>query len=630
MKENFAVSPALPLSPRSRFTGLLLLLLLPASCDRLSGPVATGPKVGNFALLDQTGEFHELHYYSDFKAVVLFSHGLGCQIVRNQVPALAQLQSDFEARGVKFLGINANLQDDRDSIARDSAELNIGFPILVDESQHVARSLGIERTAEAILIETASWSIAYRGPIDDRLDYGVQRTSTGQPFLRSAIESLLERRRISEPSVESPGCLIQFRELDEADLSFSDSVVPILKRHCLSCHREGGVAPFAMDSYRTVYGWAPMMREVVRTRRMPPWSLDPHVGDFSSPNLLTPGEERVLLGWIDAGSPKQTAQDPLAAEKETAASSWTLGEPDLVVEFEEQAIPATGLVPYRYVNAEINNQEGLWVRAAELRGTVPQVMHHALVFTNKGRSAARDARRWFRFVFADFAPGTGPDIWPEEIGRFLPPGSAVTLQIHYTPRGYSAVDRPRLGLYLHESRPRNELKVTALINYKILIPPYVRGFPVRAGRELQHDIVLYSIRPHMHYRGRSMRVWATLPGGENKLLLSVPNYIFDWQSRYTFSEPLFLPAGTRIEAEGVFDNSPQNRYNPDPSQTLQWGFGQILDEMLLVYLHHVELRGKERKGERKADSTPRLKTRSSKRNQRIMVSSTDASRPALR
>ena len=450
-------------TPGLKHTVVLSLLLLLVACNPLLGPVATGPKVGNFALLDQTGEFHELYYYSDFRAVVLFGHGLGCQIVRNQVPALNQLQSEFEARGVKFLGINANLQDDRGPIARDAGELNIGFPILVDESQHVARSLGIERTAEAILIETASWSVAYRGPVDDRLDYGVQRTSPEQAFLRSAIESLLAGRRISQPVVESPGCLIQFRELENADLSFADSVVPILRRRCLSCHREGGAAPFAMDSYRTVYGWAPMMREVVRTRRMPPWSLDPHVGDFSSPSLLTPDEERVLLGWIDAGSPKQTSENPLAAEKATVSSGWTLGEPDLILEFEAQSIPATGLVPYRYVDAEINNQEGLWVRAAELRGTVPQVMHHALAFANKGRSAARDARRWFRFVFAAFAPGIGPDIWPQATGRFLPPGSVVTVQIHYTPRGYSTVDRPRLGLYLHEKAPRQEMKVTAVL-----------------------------------------------------------------------------------------------------------------------------------------------------------------------
>ena len=583
MKENFAVSPALPLSPRSRFTGLLLLLLLPASCDRLSGPVATGPKVGNFALFDQTGESHELHYYSDFKAVVLFSHGLGCQIVRNQVPALAQLQSDFEARGVKFLGINANLQDDRDSIARDSAELNIGFPILVDESQHVASSLGIERTAEAILIETASWRIAYRGPIDDRLDYGVQRTSTGQAFLRSAIESLLKGRRISEPSVESPGCLIQFRELDEADLSFSDSVVPILKRNCLSCHREGGVAPFAMDSYRTVYGWAPMMREVVRTRRMPPWSLNPHVGDFSSPNLLTPDEERVLLGWIDAGSPNETAGDALAAQAPPLSSDWALGEPDLVLEFDEQSIPATGRIPYRYLKADFGNEEPVWIRATEIRGSDPEIVHHALAFLTRGKR--KDVFRWYQHLFASYAPGTGPEIFPEGTARKVRPESQVLLQVHYTPIGRPTTNRPRMAFYFADQERRKPYKVTAFFPWKLSIPPRAKRVPIRIKEQMGESILLHGLRPHMHYRGKSIRVWATLPDGTREELLNVPNFSFDWQPFYTLSKPMSLPAGTVFEAEAIFDNSGQNRFNPDPGETVGWG-RQDEAEMLFVYLFY--------------------------------------------
>ena len=583
MKRNRSTPPALTLSPYSKFTGWLLLLLLLTSCDRLSGPVATGPKVGNFALLDQAGEFHELYYYSDFKALVLFSHGLGCPIVRNQAPALNQLQSEFEARGVKFLGINANLQDDRGPIAREAADLNIGFPILVDESQHVARSLGIERTAEAILIETASWRVAYRGPIDDRLDYGVQRTGAEQAFLKSAIESLLAGRMISDPMVESPGCLIRFRALESADLSFSNSVVPILKRHCLSCHREGGAAPFAMDSYRTVYGWAPMMREVVRTRRMPPWSLDPHVGEFSSPSLLTPDEERVLLGWIDAGSPRRTSEDPLAAEKATVPSEWALGEPDLIVEFEEQKIPATGRIPYRYLKADFGNDRPVWVRAAEIQGTDVEVIHHAFAFLTRGKP--RDIYRWYRHLFASYAPGIGPEIFPEGTARRVRPGSEVLLQVHYTPTGRPTTDRPRMAVYFADQPPWKLYETTALFPWRISIPPRARRFPIRIRKQMEESILLHGLRPHMHYRGKSIRVWATTPDGTREQLLNVPNYSFDWQSFYTLSEPKSLPAGTILEAEAIFDNSQQNRFNPDPADTVRWG-SQDEDEMLLVYLFY--------------------------------------------
>ena len=577
----------------------LAVILVLSGCGRaLRESVATGPGVGNFALLDHSGEFQELYYYSDFKAVVLFVHGLGYQIVRNQVPTLQELQKEYERRGVKFLGINANLQDDREAVANDVEEMGIGFPILMDESQHVVKSLGIGRTAEAILIETASWRVAFRGPVDDRLDYGVQREQAGQSFLAAALEALLAGRKMAQPEVESPGCLIQFQEPDVTELSYRESIAPILKRRCVACHREGGAAPFAMDSYRTVFGWSPMIREVVRTRLMPPWRLDPHVGDFPGINLLTPQEERLLLGWIDAGSPGTASGDPLTVVEPSDPDAWALGEPDIVVEFEEQTIPATGVIPYRYTATSIGNATGLWIRAAELKPGNAEVLHHALIFLGKDRNASvtsLDYGVWFKTVFAMFAPGIGPDIWPPRTGRFVPAHSRMIIQAHYTPKGLPTVDRPKLGLYLREKSPTHTLKNTALLPWALSIPPSAARVRVECERKMKRDTLLYSFRPHMHNRGRSIKVWAELPEGERRVLLSIPNYVFEWQARYRLEEPLFLPAGTVLRGEAIYDNSGQNRYNPDPSQSVDWGLGQINDEMLLVYVEYVRFKAKDRK-----------------------------------
>ncbi len=586
----------------------LAVILVLSGCGRaLRESVATGPGVGNFALLDHSGEFQELYYYSDFKAVVLFVHGLGCQIVRNQVPTLQELQKEYESRGVKFLGINANLQDDREAVANDVEEMGIDFPILMDESQHVVKSLGIGRTAEAILIETASWRVAFRGPVDDRLDYGVQREQAGQSFLAAALEALLAGRKMAQPEVESPGCLIRFQEPDVTELSYRESIAPILKRRCVACHREGGAAPFAMDSYRTVFGWSPMIREVVRTRLMPPWRLDPHVGDFPGINLLTPQEERLLLGWIDAGSPGTASGDPLTVVEPSDPDAWALGEPDIIVEFGKEPIPASGVVPYRFARAEVGNLEDVWVRAVEVRPSEPEVMHHSLVFTHTGtRAAARNPFHWFRSAFTLYAPGLGPDIFPENSGRLLPAGSRLIMQLHYTTSGRPVIDRPKIGLYLHRQRPEYELKTNALYTYELSIPPGIPKYPVGIRLKLKSDTILYSFRPHMHYRGRSMKVWVRRRRGERELLLSVPTYSFDWQAYYRFPKPLALPAGTRLEAEAVFDNSAQNRYNPDPSSVVGWGRGQTEDEMLYLYLNYIELpAGRLKKSDGEMLSNPR-------------------------
>ena len=101
-----------------------------------------GDRVDNFRLLDQRGASQELYYLSDAKAVVLMVHGNGCPIVRNALPTLKELRDQYQARGVEFLLINSNLQDDRDAIAKEAAEFGIDFPILVDETAADRRRTG--------------------------------------------------------------------------------------------------------------------------------------------------------------------------------------------------------------------------------------------------------------------------------------------------------------------------------------------------------------------------------------------------------------------------------------------------------------------------------------------------------
>jgi hypothetical protein len=102
-------------------------------------------------------------------------------------------------------------------------------------------------------------------------------------------------------------------QLASTGVSYSRDVAPIIAENCASCHREGGIAPFAMDSHAMVQGWSPMIREVLMTKRMPPGQLDPHVGDFSNDYVLEVDEQQKILQWIATGAPKDGDNDPLAA-----------------------------------------------------------------------------------------------------------------------------------------------------------------------------------------------------------------------------------------------------------------------------------------------------------------------------
>jgi hypothetical protein len=86
----------------------------------------------------------------------------------------------------------------------------------------------------------------------------------------------------------------------------------------------------------------------------------------------------------------------------------------------------------------------------------------------------------------------------------------------------------------------------------------------------------------MHLRGKSMEFRAVYPNGEREVLLNVPNYDFNWQLEFMLAEPKVLPKGTRLEMSASFDNSPNNKSNPDPTKAVRWG-DQSWEEMAIAY-----------------------------------------------
>jgi peroxiredoxin len=170
-----------------------------------------GQKVDNFRLVDQLGQSHALYDLADKKAVVIMVQGNGCPIVRQAVPALAEVRSKYREQDVEFLLLNSNLQDKRELVAKEAAEFKIDFPILVDETQRVGEALGVVRTSEVFVIEPKSWKLAYRGPMDDRLSYERQRPATHH-YLTDALDALVAGQPVKTPKADGVGCLVNFPE----------------------------------------------------------------------------------------------------------------------------------------------------------------------------------------------------------------------------------------------------------------------------------------------------------------------------------------------------------------------------------------------------------------------------------
>ena len=366
---------------------------------------------------------------------------------------------------------------------------------------------------------------------------------------------------------------------------YADNVAPIFVEQCQSCHRDGGIAPWAMTDYRMLQAFAPAIREAVVNKKMPPGQIDRKYADvIINHRTLSPSEMQTIVQWIDSGATVEGDRDPLT-ETTYSTSEWVHGEPDMIIEVPPQEIPAgPSAIPYRYVSVPLGLTEDKWLRGSEYLPSEPTVMHHMLnsvVLPGQGSmnilgtQGGGQAEMNYSSISA-YVPGGDPDYYDENTGGLLRAGSVVNLQLHYTPDGTARTDKARIGLYFHDEGvvPEDRMAGDCACIFPdkwTPIPPYDPNFVQTAEVVLKRDVNLHTFLPHMHFRGKSMKATAFYPDGSSEELIDVPVYDYAWQLSYTWKEPKFLPKGTRLFVEGAFDNSAENPMNPDPSRLVPWG-----------------------------------------------------------
>ena len=529
------------------------------------------PLVNDFALLDQSGKFHQLSYYGDQKAVVLYSHSVELSKINGDLTGLAKIRDQFSAEPVVFLMINSVRDESRDDIASDSGLAKLNFPVLLDEAQLVSNDLRIRLIGEVLIIDPKEKSLLYRGSVGGA---------------ESALATIIADEMPIKGQVPVEGVTIDFDvQLDSKEsVSYTNEIVPILKDNCVKCHREGAIAPWAMSSHSMIKGFAPMIREVVMTRRMPPGQIDSHVGrQMINPPGLSVEETKSLVRWIDSGSPKDGLSDPLESV-EPRIEQFSLGEPDLVLEVPAQSIPATGIIDYRYVPVTLNLDRDVWISGMEFLAGDSEVLHHIIAYlTSPADKTAKASSAGSGQNIAGFAPGRQPDYFGKESGRLIPKGSNLLLQMHYTTSGREAVDTTQVGIFFHEKPPAYVMSGDVVGQRRFLIPPGAKEHQLEASQEIERDALLYQFTPHMHFRGKYMSYEALYPDGTTEVLLSVPKYNFNWQYSYRPKEPVFLPAGTKLIAKGAMDNSDRNPANPDPTKPVFFGL-QTMHEMFFGFI----------------------------------------------
>jgi hypothetical protein len=383
--------------------------------------------------------------------------------------------------------------------------------------------------------------------------------------------------------------------------TFYRDVQPILEKHCQSCHRSGEIGPMPLETYEQVRPLARVLADSVASRRMPPWFADPQVGHFQNDPSLSPEEISAMRAWAADGAPAGIVHGTSAPPKWT--NGWNIPAPDAVVQMPKPVrIPAEGDVEYTYEIVPTGFSEGKWVSMSEIRPSSRENVHHAVVYVRPPDSNwLRHAPMGRPFTAADmtdeqdrhdthttkadillvYAPGSSPDSWPAGMAKYIPAGSDLVFQMHYTTHGRATSDQTKIGLVFAKQPPAQRVLTLQLTNSDFVIPPGVDDYRVEVHGTMPNDAVLLSFFPHMHLRGKRFEYNILHADGSSECLLRV-NYNFYWQLSYRLSEPRPIAAGTTLQAVAWFDNSKNNPHNPDPTAAVYWG-DQTYDEMMVGF-----------------------------------------------
>jgi len=394
--------------------------------------------------------------------------------------------------------------------------------------------------------------------------------------------------------------------------TFTKDVAPILQQKCDSCHRPSGMGPMSLETYQDARPWVRAILQKVETRQMPPWNIDKTVGiqEFKNDRSLSDDQIATIVNWAKSGAPMGDPKDMPAPVKWPNDQGWQMqakyGAPDLVVTSPPWTVPAEGQDAWWRPNVPTGLTEARWVRAIEIRPLTVEmrkVTHHALARLEQKEDASmpkdlftNDPNVAGDGLFMEWAVGKNADEMRPDSGRLMLPGSSILWEIHYHAVGEEVKDaQVQLAVWFYpKGQEPKHREVLALFNAFSGSVPGGRALDIPPNSvkttesfiPLKQNARIENFQVHQHLRGKGMSMEAIYPDGHRQMLSQVTDFNFNWMNMYIYADdaaPL-LPKGTILHLVAWWDNTANNKSNPDPDQWVGYG-DRTVDEMGHAWLN---------------------------------------------
>lgn len=511
------------------------------------------------------------------KGLVVCMTSTECPLAVRYIPRLASIEDEYSKRGIAFVFVNAVDAEKAADMQSTIRQNGLDGPYVADRGHDVQRATGARTTTEVFVLD-GSRTLIYRGAVDDQFGIGVARDTPNHHFLRDALEAILTGTRPVVQATWPPGCVLDRMEAttrQASDLTYYGRIAHIIAEKCVVCHRQGGIAPFSLETAQSVKGRASMIDAVVHDRLMPPGHTLAHEPGIENKWVddpaLTDDDREAVLAWLRSDrSVGNHADGPTIPP---LLGTWGIGDPDLIVTTPPLVLPVNGPLQYARFVVPTDLDGDRWISAVEFRPMERDSVHHALVWIlppggelPKLTSLPTDLE-----LLGVYSPADSIIRYTSGTARGLPAGSLLIIDLYARPMGRTKGSRLRTAMRFSSKRPSQEVRSLVICGSSLQIAPGASGVVHQAELIISSPTRIRAVTPYMRARGHSLKLISEAPKSDAKTILQAERYDFRWPIRYELKEAMTLPSGTKLTLAGLFDNSSAQLSNPDSRANIRAG-----------------------------------------------------------
>lgn len=401
--------------------------------------------------------------------------------------------------------------------------------------------------------------------------------------------------------------------------TFNKDIAPIIRAHCVACHKPGEATPFSLLNYEDVVKRSKFIKKVVETRYMPPWKADESYVHYSNNRQLHDSDIALISKWVDAGAPRGTGKAVVIAPIKGTEYSR---KPDLTLQVKaEKIIKGDNVERFILYKIPFELPDSANVEAIEFFSTNKKIIHHAnfaihpvadtsiniyntdneLNLTDDDRTKYRQYLQYKKLLsfYGGWIPGSSFEAYPKGFGWVMPKRGIILLTVHYSPLAKDESNLCGINLFFTKDNIARKVKVISLgsggigqksiePSFKVIPPNVVSNYKLEIVNPSEKETIFY-VWPHMHLIGKTFKAFAVTPLGDTVRLVNIPDWDFRWQEIYKLKQPAIIPKGSKIVIEASYDNTASNPFNPNspPVEITSDGDMNTTQEMMTLLMIYV-------------------------------------------